>query len=268
MSSQELTFIDKYLIEPLYQDTFNPINTLVYAGLFLLLFIILLRIFKRYGISLDFRFYSYFLGFIFLGALLGALKDVLYQGSPWMSTPGIYFGLSVLFIGSLVTGRILEVRTGIPYSVLPQLVVYIPFIYLFIIYFPVKGVMTSALHILILSLALSLAVYLVLKKAGSNLLENRVNFGVFLAHMLDASSTYLGVTRFGFGEKFFVMGYLIEKVAPEAVFVAKALLVLLVLYFVERDTDLKKMSKDAIKAALILLGMAPALRNTFLSVLL
>jgi uncharacterized membrane protein len=259
-------FLERYFIEPLYQDAFNPVNTTVYAALFLVLVLLILRVFKRYDVSLDARFYSYFLGFIFLGALLGALGDVRFRGSPFFSTPAIYLGVSVLFLASITAGKLAERRLGVSYSLVPHASAYGVAAYLALRHLPENIELSPVAAILGLAVAPFAVVFLLLKKLGVGFLDSRVNQGVLFAHMLDASSTYLGVTAFGFGEKFFLMGYIIEA-APWGVFPVKALVVLLVLFYIERE-DITVRSRDILKAALILLGLAPALRNTFLSVLL
>lgn len=261
-------FLYKYLVEPLYYDTFNPVNTVVYAFLFLFLLFLILRVFDSYKISLDSRFYSYFLGFIFLGSFLGALKDVRFHGSPLLSTPGIYLGLSLLLLGSVILGKLLERRRGFSYSFIPSAAVYSITAYLILSYIPGDVSLAPVVYILSLGIVPGLVLFLLLRKIGVGLLESRVNLGIFFAHMLDASSTYLGVTLFGFSEKFFIMGYVIQAVSPAALFPLKAGLILLVLYYLENEKDLAERNKNIIKAALILLGLAPALRNTFLSVLL
>jgi uncharacterized membrane protein len=261
-------FIYEYLIEPLYYDAFNPVNIFVYAVLFLLLLFLILRVFDRYDVSLDSKFYSYFIGFVFLGAFLGALKDVRFHGSPFLSTPGIYLGLSFLLLGGVIFGKLFEKRVGFSYSLIPAVTVYSITAFLILQYLP-RGVdLSPIVYILSLGIILSVIVFFFLRKIGVGLLEGGVNFGIFLAQMLDASSTYLGVTLYGFGEKFFIMGYLIESISPAALFPVKAALILLVLYYLENEKELRRRNKDLIKAALILLGLAPALRNTFLSVLL
>jgi uncharacterized membrane protein len=261
-------FFQDYFLQPLYHDAFNPINTTVYAALFLLLIILILRVFERFSISFDSMFYSYFLGFIFLGAFLGALKDMRFQGSLSLSTPGIYFGLSLLFLGSVLIGKVLERRMGISYSYVPQVTVFSFIAYVSFLYIPRSGSLIPGVYAISLGLFSSLLVLFFLKIIRVGLLEGIVNFGVFFAHMLDASSTYLGITRYGFSEKFFITGYIMEALGPWAIFIVKAILVLLVLYVIEQEGEIRGRNKDAIKAALILLGMAPALRNTFLSVLL
>ncbi len=259
-------FLEKYFIEPLYHDAFNPVNTAVYAVLFLLLVVLVLRVFERYEVSLDARFYSYFLGFILLGSMLGALRDVRFQGTPFLSTPAIYLGASVLLLASITIGKLAERWWGVAYSTVPQVSVYSMVAYLSVRYLPGDINASPLLPILALAVASVLVIYFSIKKLGAGFLDDRVNQGVLLAHMLDASSTYVGVAALGFGEKFFLMGRIIEA-APEAVFPVKAFIVLLVLFFLEKE-DLNRRNKDILRAALILLGLAPALRNTFLSVLL
>lgn len=260
-----MSFIREYLIQPLYEDTFNPVNTLVYAVLFLLLIGLALRVFMKLRISLDARFYTYFLGFIFLGALLGAVKDLRLGGVLLLSTPGIYLMVFLLLLGSAAAGKLLEKTLSMPYHVFPVATAFSASVLLLLRYPPGSVSLAPLLYAAFLSLLAALGALAVLKSLGSGLLEDRVNLGVLLAHMLDAASTYLGVTRYGFEEKFFLTGYVMQSLTPAAVFPLKAALVLAVLYVLDREQDAYR---DVIKAALLVLGLAPGLRNTFLSMFL
>jgi uncharacterized membrane protein len=260
-----MSFIQEYLIQPLYEDTFNPVNTLVYAVLFLLLIFLTSRIFEKLRITFDSRFYSYFLCFIFLGALLGAVKDLHLGTSLLLSTPGIYFSIFILLLGGVAAGKLLEHALRMPYNVFPIATALSAMVLLILKYPPPSVSLGPLLHAALLGILPSLGILAVVRGFRPGFLDGKVNFGVLLAHMLDAASTYLGVTRYGLEEKFFLTGYLMQNLTPAAIFPIKAALVLAVLYILDREQDAYK---DAIKAALLVLGLAPGLRNTFLSMFL
>ncbi len=257
-------FVQEYFIGPLYHDTFNPVNTLVYAGLFLILILITLRIFGKLNLKFDMGFYSYFILYIVLGGLMGALKDNRLLASPLFSTVGIYGLIFILLVGSILAGKIAEKALGVPYSTVPLAAAVAGLGLLLINYAPAGGSVTPLLYILGLGILPSMGIVIGIRKVGLSILDKKVNFGILLAHMLDASSTYMGVSYYGFQEKFFLTGYVMQAFTPASIFLLKAGAVLGVLYILEKSEE--DMMEDAIKAAIVTLGLAPAVRNTFLSV--
>jgi uncharacterized membrane protein len=95
-----------------------------------------------------------------------------------------------------------------------------------------------------------------------NFLDNRYNLAILLSHMLDASSTYIGVDWFGYYEKHVVPTYLINLAGSAFVMYPLKLLVLLpVLSIIDQSMEDQSL-RNLTKLALITLGLAPAIRNT------
>ncbi len=85
---------------------------------------------------------------------------------------------------------------------------------------------------------------------------------IIYAHMLDASSTYIGVDWFGYYEKHVVPTFLIDLTGSAAVMFPLKLLVLLpVLSMIDNSVEDRSL-RNLIKLTLITLGLAPAVRNT------
>ena len=93
-------------------------------------------------------------------------------------------------------------------------------------------------------------------------LDDRFNLMIVFAHMLDASSTYIGVDWFSYYEKHVVPTFLIDLTGSAAImFPLKLLILMPVLSMIGRsieDTSLRNL----VKLTLITLGLAPAIRNT------
>jgi len=255
--------MQEYFVEPLYHDTFNPINTLVYVALFFILIIVTLQIFERLKIKFDWGFYSYFILFIALGALLGGVKDIHSISSPMFSTVGIYALIFIMLAGSISAGKIVEKSLGIPYNAVPMLAAAVGLGLLLTNYTPTGSSVAPLLYILALGMLPSMGIVIFIRKLGLDIFDKKVNRGILLAHMLDASSTYMGVSYYGFQEKFFLTAYVMQTFTPASIFLLKAGIVLGALYLLEKSEE--DMMGDAIKAAIITLGLAPAVRNTFLS---
>jgi uncharacterized membrane protein len=93
-------------------------------------------------------------------------------------------------------------------------------------------------------------------------LGDKFNLMILYAHMLDASSTYMGVDWFGYYEKHVVPTFLIALTGSAAVMFPLKLLVLLpVLSMIDKSVEDRAL-KNLIKLTLITLGLAPAVRNT------
>jgi uncharacterized membrane protein len=80
--------------------------------------------------------------------------------------------------------------------------------------------------------------------------------------MLDAGSTYIGVDWFDYYEKHVVPTYLINLTGTAAImFPLKLLILLPVLSLIDKTLEDRSL-KNLIKLTLIVLGLAPAVRNT------
>ncbi len=93
-------------------------------------------------------------------------------------------------------------------------------------------------------------------------LDNRFNLMIIYAHMLDASSTYIGVDWFDYYEKHVVPTFLIDIAGTAAImFPLKLLILLPVLFMIDKSIEDPSL-RNITKLALITLGLAPAVRNT------
>ncbi len=86
------------------------------------------------------------------------------------------------------------------------------------------------------------------------------------AHLIDASSTYRGITAYGYSEKHVLPTYMIDLFGPAVIFVLKILLVVLIIYgldvFLKEDFSESSELRILVKFVIIILGFAPAIRNT------
>jgi uncharacterized membrane protein len=91
---------------------------------------------------------------------------------------------------------------------------------------------------------------------------------IFSGHFLDAAATYRALDFFSYGEKHVLSNYLIEKAGTALVmFPMKAVAIGAILYILEVEFR-KDLEKDAIlpgllRAALLILGLSPGLRDLF-----
>ncbi len=122
---------------------------------------------------------------------------------------------------------------------------------------------------LILPVALgSTAIFLVaswaIKKANIEKLKGIVNYtnsGILGAHFVDASATFFAISAFGYVEQHVVPRLFFSVLGPASFFVLKAVVVLAVLWAFDKYLENQRM-KNFLKVAVIILGLAPGLRDT------
>jgi uncharacterized membrane protein len=88
-------------------------------------------------------------------------------------------------------------------------------------------------------------------------IENQVILG---AHLLDAAGTFTAMSFFGYGEQHVVPNILIPLLGPQAMFILKIAVVLPVLWAIDRWGE-KGEFNNFLKIVILILGLAPALRN-------
>ncbi|KAF5409966.1 MAG: hypothetical protein C5S43_05585 [Candidatus Methanocomedens sp.] len=123
----------------------------------------------------------------------------------------------------------------------------------------------------VLGTALVALVYLVARRTGYSMFTQRINITILLAHMLDASSTFFGVDFLGYYEKHVVPSFLIDLTGTASImFPLKLIIFIPVIYILDTqfdDDDESKRLRDLVKLTIIVLGLAPATRNTVRMVL-
>ncbi|MFO7992103.1 MAG: DUF63 family protein [Thermoplasmata archaeon] len=99
-----------------------------------------------------------------------------------------------------------------------------------------------------------------------DLLSSPLNSLIIFSHMFDASATYRGIEYYGYVEKHVLPTYMIELTGTSLVmFPLKILLVCFIIYVVdvmfEEELRETPQLKNLLKFIVIVLGMAPAVRN-------
>ncbi len=261
-------FIRQYFIDPIYQHSgYNTFNTIVY-GLALGFAIILLeRAMTKRNIEIDRDFLIGITPFIVLAALVRSLVDAgIFPTSFFTVTPGIFFTTLVLYIGVFILGGIFTRRFTMKHSNFMLVAG------LAMLAYPLLSVLTNIekirplFEILLIFLFFSAAtIFLISRSKFSNLKNNWV-YGIFTAHYLDASSTFVGVDFYGFFEEYAFENYLMELAGTALIiFPLKIVVLLLVVYTIQKTMD---DNREFWYFAVMLLGFAAGLRNVFTIMLL
>jgi uncharacterized membrane protein len=260
-----ISWINKYYIDPIVHDTgYNPVDTATWAILLALALLGLIKIFQKMDLRIDGRLIQSTLPYVLAGASLRVIEDAELVPAPWrylLITPMIYLLVFVVTITALLLARWAAGREfyrvyagfGGLWALLNLAVLaWMGFANLWVIF-----------AVFSLGTALAGSIYLlrsVFPLLG--LLDDKYNLAVLYVHMLDASSTYLGVDWFGYHEEHVVPTFLIDLFGTAAVmFPLKFLILLPAIFAIDRYAESPNL-RYLLKLTLIVLGLAPAVRNT------
>jgi uncharacterized membrane protein len=269
-------YIYKYYINGIINDTsYNPVDTVTYA---ILLGISLFGVYKllvKLRVEVDTSFIIAVTPYILAGSSLRVLEDSGVFSPPikyLFITPIIYFVIFAVTISILSLAITLE-RKGIIKD--------------YHIFFCAGGIAWTLVNIVslivlgkvqhleyaaaifVLGLVSTGAVYLVSSKLNFTLLTNKLNISILFTHLLDASSTYVGMDWLGYYEKHVVPTFFIDIAGnftdhPALVMYPLKLLVFIPVFYMldSQFEDKDKKFIPLMKLVIIVLGLSPAIRNT------
>ena len=259
------SFIQRYYIDPIIYDTsYNPVDTITWALILGLAVLGLIRILGRTGVAVDGRLVLFTLPYILAGSSLRVIED-----ADMVAAPGRYLLITplIFFLVFLVTAASLFITRQIWKEGFYSRYAAIGFIWtaLNLALLSSKEVENGwvIVAVFILGSVLAAGVILLVQHVFRlGFLEEGLNRMIIYAHMLDASSTYLGVDWFFYQEKHVLPTYLIDLAGTAVVMFPLKLAVLLpVLYMIDRSIQEPSL-KNLTRLTLITLGLAPAVRNT------
>ncbi len=250
---------------------YNLVNTIVYAAILLAVaFWLVLPWLKRSGFPLDHRFLLAVIPFILFGSSFRILEDLrLLQRScdpfsVWFYTitPGIYIATGILTIvalwlslkiGKKDAEKTLKIFGGI------GLIFALPVLVFLLTRFTVWN---GFFGVLFLAAVLSFIAKHGTKwwKKTKPILESKLNRMVFFGQMLDASATFISIQFYNCSEQHVLSAGIIGSFGPFAFVVVKFALMLLVLYYADKEVEDAK-TRDFIKILVAIIGFAPGIRD-------
>jgi uncharacterized membrane protein len=277
-----MDFVSEYFLNPILSNGwFNPVNSIVYGIILVTAVYFVFRLLKKMKIRIDRRFLYAILPFILWGASTRVLHDAAYYGKltgrvgdfyslPVFPTPGSYFITFTLALVVLLISLAFQKYAQFPYWKLMLAVG----IVLDIINFCLMPAFDLTPVALVLGItALWSALFLLLWKfsekavhAGSKAFKplkdvfTQQNSVILSSHMLDASSTYVAMTFFGYSEQHPLPRLLIGLSNPAAMFLLKLAVLIPVLYIIDRYSE-KGEFRNFMKIVILILGLAPGLRD-------
>ncbi len=202
--------------------------------------------------------------FIFFGSSARALVDNnIYPLTYLLVTPGIYLLTGLMAIITLLFAVFIERKTNFDYR-------YIIFTVGAVVCIPNILFMSPINLIATLQVvgvwAIVSSIFVLLRNKWS-LLSNRFNLSVLMAHLFDASSTYIAVDYYGYYEQHVLPSALTALFGTALVmFPLKIVVILGALYIIDTYIEDRTIA-NMLKLAIFILGLAPGLRN-FLSLIM
>ena len=265
-------FVNTYYIHPITHDTgYNPVNTLTWALLLVLCLFLTLKLLKKLDVEINKPFIAAVSPYIFVGASLRVMEDAELFSPPLsylLITPLIYFLLFFCCVAILTISIKLSQSNGIGVRCL------VPFALIGTIWFFVNmAILLSNEEIILpwvlfavigISLIIMLVIYTIGAKFGVNFLTEKLNVSVLAAHLLDASSSYIGIDKLGYSGKHVMEGVIVKYTGSAAgMYLLKLGILIPVLYLLETQFDERERElKNLVLLTLLVIGLAPAVRNT------
>lgn len=272
-------FINKYYWHPIEGDLgYNPVNTVTWAIILGISIFYVAKLLMKLNIKADWKFITVIIPFIFAGSTLRVIQDynedVQLINSPLqclLVTPLIYVLMFVITVVLLIISIKLQ-RLGMVNDWK------IAFCVAGILWTLVNlGILLSLLRItnpaaliviFLMGAGLTMLIYTVAKVTGHTIFTQRINISILLVHLLDASSTFYGMEfhTIEYIEKHVVPTFLIDLAGTSSImFPLKLMVFIPVIYILEtqfNDDEESMHLKDVLKLTIIVLGLAPATRNT------
>lgn len=258
-------FVQKYYIDPIIYDTgYNPVDTVTWAIVLGLAVLGLVKFLNRWHLLVDEKLVLCTIPYILAGSSLRVIEDADLVAAPWrylLITPLIFFLVFLVTAACLIISRKVWgdnfyrsyaafgfVWTALNLAVLSSI-----------------GFKNAWVIAAVIALGSALTGGLLLCRralSGLDFLDSRFNIMIIYSHMLDASSTYIGVDWFSYYEKHVVPTFLINLTGSAAImFPLKLAILLPVLAMIDKSLEDPSL-RNLTKLTLIVLGLAPAVRNT------
>ena len=271
-------FFRRYFIDPVMQGTgYNIYNTLVYALLLVIAVFATYKLLKKMKITIDNKFAIGILPYVILGGLLRALEDAYSYGF-WFKSPIIYIVIFAVAFVALFASKIIEMLSAKRGRVIDYHIIWACVGFAIVLVFLTQvTVKSSFAFAAIFILSFFWAVLLIfLKKLSCRRLEGASklrksiaslfsweNTSLLGVHMFDATTTFTAIQYFPYFEQHVLPSFLISIFGPAVMFVLKFAVVSIVLYVLDKELSKEQEKKKFIKIVILILGLAPGLRNFF-----
>lgn len=268
-------FINTYYLDPIRGDEgYNTVNTLTWAVVLGICIFGVFKLLEKLEVKITPRFIASVLPFVLAGSSLRVIEDspagVFHPPFSYLLiTPNIYFLVFAITIGCLWISIRLQ-KAGLVKDF------HLTFAGFGLVWFFVnlitllhfENMVTPYVPLFVLGAAtgLTFTFYLVARYFKSSIFTDPLNLSILMVHLMDASSTYIGIDKLGYFEKHVVPTYLINLTGTALVMYPLKLIIFIgVLYILDtqfEDDERSLNLKVLIKMVILILGLSPATRNT------
>ncbi|MBR5502959.1 MAG: DUF63 family protein [Methanobrevibacter sp.] len=250
------TFLPDF-IQTTFFSGYTVFNTVIYTLILLLFIILIIKMFKKIEID-PISIMFPIIPFIFLGSLIRAFVDNgIYPKTVFLITPGLYILVGLATIASLLFSLYLYNKTRIDYRytlaatgiilLIPNLILIPRLNFTAMLYVVVTWIISSSIFI-ILSYIIPF-------------FKDRINLSIIMAHLFDASTTFIAVEYFNYSEQHVLANVLNQLFDTSlTMFPMKIIVIIAVLYIIDQYFD-DETIKSLLKLTVFVLGLAPGLRN-------
>lgn len=268
-------FINTYYLDPIRGDEgYNVVNTFTWAMVLGICIFGIYRLLEKLEVKITPRFIASILPFVLAGSSLRVIEDspagIFHPPFSYLLiTPNIYFLVFAITVGCLwisirlqKAGLIKDFHLAFAGFGLAWFFANL----ITLLYF--ENVVASYVPLFVLGagIGLTFIFYLVAYHFKSSIFTDPLNLSILMVHMMDASSTYVGVDNLGYFEKHVVPAYLIDLTGTALVMYPLKLIIFIgVLYVLDtqfEDDERSSNLKVLIKLVILILGLSPATRNT------
>jgi uncharacterized membrane protein len=268
-------FINTYYLDPIRTDSgYNPVNTFTWALILGICIFGVLRLLEKLEVKITPRFIISVLPFVLAGSSLHIFADspaglVHPPLSYLLITPNIYFLVFAVTIGCLWLSIRLQ-KAGLikDFHLIFAGFGLLWFFANIIILLHFHKVVAAYVPLFVIGAGtgLTFACYLLARYLKSSMFTNPLNLSILLAHLMDASATYIGIDKLGYFSKHVVPTYLIQFTGTALVMYPLKLIIFVgVIYLLDTQFEDDRQSsnmKMLIKMVILILGLSPATRDT------
>jgi uncharacterized membrane protein len=242
---------------------YTVLNTIVFGVILGICILVIIKMFK-YIKKDPAELMIPLIPFIFFGSSTRALVDNnIYPLTYLLVTPGIYILTGAMAIITVLIAVFVEKKANFDF----RYFIFIVGVLLCIPNILFMGPVNLIATIQVVGIWALISSIFVLLKNKWELLNNRFNLSVLMAHLFDASSTFVAVDYYGYYEQHVLPSALTTLFGTAAImFPLKIGVILGALYIIDTYIEDRTIA-NMLKLAIFILGLAPGLRN-FLSLIM
>jgi len=243
-------FTNFFINSILTPQGYNPINTTVYAIIFVIAAYLTFKFLKRLNIKIDRRLAIAIAPFVVTGSLLRVLQDAGIVSSFIFVTPGIYFLIFSITIATLFVSIYLQKKFNINYHKI-MFILGLTIASVIVNFLQIKNFYGAVLDITFF-IPWPIIFYFIKWNAASKIVAS--------VQMFDATTTFTSLQFFNYREQHVVPNIFINFFGPFSFIVLKAIAVITILILIDKFAEEKEYA-NYLKLIIGILGGATSLRD-------